>query len=223
MRQQRVKMDQFDRNSLLQYHQQAITHALAPQQSQKQMPCQLVFPDDTMAVGSPAVSRGALFPTETDASQESEEERQRRLLQNEPIVVYTSLSDHEVLQREIAKRGLVLLLLIALQVVCIILVLTGGVGKEVFDNGPVDPTSTQVMLYVAELLLQPVFMIAMYFWSVDTLKVYTVLSSLLLVLIATFAVRSPLDIVACALSLPIVLLGNSIRGLMMPHCFIIRS
>ncbi|CAK0861161.1 unnamed protein product [Prorocentrum cordatum] len=79
--------DQFDRNASLQYHQQAITHALAPQQSQKQLPCQLVFPDDTMAIGSPAVARNALFPTERDGTQETEEERQRRLLQNEPIVV----------------------------------------------------------------------------------------------------------------------------------------
>jgi len=69
-------MDQFDRHALLQYHQQAITHALAPQQSQKQMPCQLVFPDDTMAIGSPAVARGALFPMDPDGAQETEEERE---------------------------------------------------------------------------------------------------------------------------------------------------
>ena len=151
LRQQRVRMDQFDRHALLQYHQQAgpldptlgpearcmhasrlvlvltlshscwvpvrqgvnriiwtqaITQALAPQQTQKQhlggnaafgntfskmtwrchcyllalllmqratnvvlalslwlrMPCQLVFPDDTMAIGSPPPSRGLLLP-----------------------------------------------------------------------------------------------------------------------------------------------------------------
>ena len=107
-------MEHFDRSALLQFHQQAITHALAPAQSQKQMPCQLVFPDDTMAIGSPALPRGQLFPPEGEA-QESEEERQRRLLQNEPIVVYTSLSDHEVLLPEIAKRGLAWLLALALQ------------------------------------------------------------------------------------------------------------
>ena len=94
MRQQRVSMEHFDRSGLLQFHQQAITHALAPSQSQKQMPCQLVFPDDTMAIGSPALPTSQLWgPSD---QQESEEERQRRLLQNEPIVVYTSLSDNEV-------------------------------------------------------------------------------------------------------------------------------
>eukprot|EP00435_Cladocopium_sp_Y103_P063627 s865_g25.t1 len=124
--QQRVSMDHFDRSALLQFHQQAITHALAPQQSQKQMPCQLVFPDDTMAIGSPALPRHNLFPTDGEGVQESEEERQRRLLQNEPIVVYTSLSEREVLLPEIAKRGLALLLILALQMVCIIVILTGG-------------------------------------------------------------------------------------------------
>merc|ERR1719428_2220979 len=122
MRQQRVKMDQFDRNASLQYHQQAITHALAPQQSQKQIPCQLVFPDNTMAIGSPAVVRGALFPTDRENTQESEEDRQRRLLQNEPIVVYTSLSEQNVLVPEISWRGCLLLLAIGVQAICIVVI-----------------------------------------------------------------------------------------------------
>mmetsp|Transcript_88358 Transcript_88358/g.263535 ORF Transcript_88358/g.263535 Transcript_88358/m.263535 type:complete len:224 (-) Transcript_88358:119-790(-) len=223
MRQQRVKMDQFDRNALLQYHQQAITHALAPQQSQKQMPCQLVFPDDTMAIGSPAVARGALFPTDADSAQESIEERQRRLLQNEPIVVYTSLSDEQVLRHEIAQRGVALLLSVAVQTVCIIVVLTGGAGEQFYDMDSPTPSASQAGLYCAQLALHVFFMLSMYLWSVDMLMVYTVLVTLLFFLMAVLALRSVLDIAACALCVPAILLGNSIRDLMMPHCFMIRS
>ena len=32
------------------------------------MPCQLVFPDDTMAIGSPALPRQNLFPTDCYAA-----------------------------------------------------------------------------------------------------------------------------------------------------------
>lgn len=228
MRQQRVMMDQFDRSALLQYHQQAITHALAPQQSQKQMPCQLVFPDDSMCIGSPALARGALFPTESDASQETEEERRRRL-QNEPIVVYTSLSEWEVRMPEIAKRGLAWVLLAAVQAVCVIVILTGTEAGPLFVPGSRVPDNMQVLLYCIQLFLQPMFLIAMHLSSrdsdcgVDLLKIYTVLCQLQLVLAVALAVKGWLDVVVCALSVPMVLLANAIRNLMMPHCFMIRS
>jgi len=218
-------MNQFDRNALLQYHQQAITHALAPQQSQKQMPAQLVFPDDTMAIGSLAAARGGVFPTDPESSQETEEERQRRLLQNEPIVVYTSLSEQRVLMPEIARRWLALLLVVAIQTVCIIIVLTGGTGGQLYgvvDDGPT-PSATQAGLYVAQLALHAFFLLSMYLWNADMLTVYTALVTLLCILMVVLAVRSLLDVVAAALCVPAVFLASSIRDLMMPHCFTIRS
>lgn len=227
MRQQRVGMELFDRHALLQYHQQAITHALAPQQSQKQIPCQLVFPDDTMAIGSPVVARGALFPTDRDASQESEEERQRRLLQDEPIVVYTSLSEHHVIVPEITWRGVALLLVIAVQGVCMVTVLTGGATDPFYSEGGDDgdistPTSSQVALYCCQIALHAFFLLSMYLWNVDMLKMYTVVVTLLFFLMLVLALRSVLDVAACALCVPSILLSNSIRDLMMPHCFTIR-
>lgn len=217
-----MRMDQFDRNALLQYHQQAITHALAPQQSQKQIPCQLVFPDDTMAVGSPAVARGTLFPTDRESTQESEEDRQRRLLQNEPIVVYTSLSDQQVLKPEIFWRGCALLLVIIIQAVCIAIILTGGAGKQFYDTEAPTPSPSQAGLYSAALVLHAFFIVAMYLWNIDLLKAYSVFVTLLLFLIMVLAMRSFLDVATCALCVPVVLLSNSIRDLMMPHCFTIR-
>mmetsp|Transcript_159580 Transcript_159580/g.306368 ORF Transcript_159580/g.306368 Transcript_159580/m.306368 type:complete len:225 (-) Transcript_159580:115-789(-) len=223
MRQQRVKMDQFDRNALLQYHQQAITHALAPQQSQKQIPCQLVFPDDTMAIGSPAVAKGALFPTDRESTQETEEAQQRRLLQNEPIVVYTSLSDHRSLVPQIAWRGCALLFVIGMQGVCIVIILTGGAGEQFYKVPASIPTTSQAGLYGAQLVLHAFFLpVSMYLWSVDMLKAYSVFVTLLFFLIMVLAMRSFLDMAACALCVPAVLLSNSIRDLMMPHCFTIR-
>merc|ERR1712137_780579 len=119
-----------------------------------------------MAIGSPAAARGALFPTDPENSQESEEERQRRLLQNEPIVVYTSLSEQRVLMPEIVRRAVALLLVIAIQAVCIIVVLTGGAGEQ-FDNvDTVTPTSVQWSLYGAQLALHAFFLLSMYLWSV---------------------------------------------------------
>jgi len=218
-----VRMDQFDRNALLQYHQQAITHALAPQQSQKQIPCQLVFPDDTMAVGSPAVAKGALFPTDRESTQESEEDRQRRLLQNEPIVVYTSLSDQQVLKPEIFWRGCALLMVIGIQAVCIVIILTGGAGTQFYNMEAPTPSASQAGLYSAILVLHGFFFVAMYLWNIDLLKAYSVFVTLCLFLIMTLAMRSFLDVATCALCVPVVLLSNSIRDLMMPHCFTIRK
>lgn len=223
MRQQRVMMSQFDRNALLQYHQQAITHALAPQQAQKQMPAQLVFPDDTMAIGSPAVSRGALFPSEADGSTETEEERQRRLLQNEPIVVYTSLSDQRVLMPEIVHRGVALLVVIVVQVISITFVLAGGIGDNFEDVPAPTPSASQAGLYVAQLALHAFFLLSMYLWNADLLMCYAVLVSLVFILIVTLAVRSFLDVLVCLLCIPAVLLANSIKDLMMAHCFTVRA
>jgi len=222
MRQQRVKMDAFDRNVLLLYHQQAITHALAPQQSHKQMPCQLVFPDDTMAIGAPAVARGVLFPTNPEGSQESEEERQRRLLQNEPVVVYTSLSERGVLAPLIAWRGVALLMVIALQGICIVVVLTGGDFGAFYDIDEATPSTSQAGLYGTQLALHAFFLLGMYLWNVDLLKVYSVFVTLLFFLIVVLALRSMIDLAACCLCIPIVVLSNQIRDLMMPHCFTVR-
>lgn len=223
MRQQRVRMTQFDRNAPLQYHQQAITHALAPQQAQKQMPAQLVFPDDTMAIGSPAVARGSLFPTEVDTSQETDEERQRRLLQNEPIVVYTSLSEHRILLPEIARRGVALMLVIVAQVSTISIILAGGMDDNFEDVDGPTPSAHQAGLYVAQIALHVLFALSMYLWSADMLMVYTVLGTLVFILILVLAVRSLLDVIACACCIPAVLLANSIRDLMVPHCFTVRA
>lgn len=219
MRQQRVKMEHFDREVLLQHHQQAITHALAPQQSNRSMPAQLVFPDDTMAIASPAVARGQLFLVDSNGAPETEEERQRRLLASESVVVYTSLSDQEVRTPEIAKRWLALLFVMGLQAICIIMALTGsGSGSDVQAPSPM-----QVTVYVAQMVLHLLFLLAMYLGSADMLNVYTVLVTLLCVLIVAIAVNSVLDVVICSLSLPVVLLASAIRDLMMPHCFTVRS
>jgi len=223
MRQQRVKMSQFDRNALMQYHQQAITHALAPQQSQRQMPVQLVFPDDTMAIGSPAIARGALFPADPETAHETEEQRQRRLLQNEPIVVYTSLSEHRLLMPEIARRWFALLLVMVAQIVCIALVLSGGAGPRFDDLDEKTPSASQAGLYVAQLALHAFFLLSMYLWNPDMLTLYSVLVTLLFILLVVFAVRSALDVAACAFCVPTIALTISIRDLMMPHCFTIRA
>eukprot|EP00435_Cladocopium_sp_Y103_P060742 s865_g22.t1 len=92
-------------------------------------------------------------------------------------------------------------------------------GQLFVEDEPRTPNQIQVMLYTAQMLVQPIFLLAMYFWSPDVLKFYTVLCQLLFVLLAALAIRSPLDLVACSLSVPLILLGDAIRHLMMPHCF----
>merc|ERR1711862_357987 len=124
---------------------------------------------------------------------------------------------------EIVKRGVALLLVIAAQAVCIVIVLTGGTGEQFYDLDAPTPSASQAGLYCTQLVLHGFFLLSMYFWNVDMLMVYTVLVTLLFFLIVMLAVRSFLDVAACVLCMPVVLLGNSIRDLMMPHCFIIRS
>eukprot|EP00928_Gymnodinium_smaydae_P033434 TRINITY_DN23955_c0_g1_i1.p1 TRINITY_DN23955_c0_g1~~TRINITY_DN23955_c0_g1_i1.p1 ORF type:complete len:251 (+),score=41.05 TRINITY_DN23955_c0_g1_i1:79-753(+) len=224
MRQQRVRMDQFDRGALLQHHQQAVSHALAPHQSQRQLPCQLVFPDDTMAIGSPPVSRGPLFPADRESVPDSAEERQRQLLQNEPIVVYTTLSDRRLLEPEIAWRGVAMLLLAALQCVCIVVILTGGTWHQFAGRDlTVTPSGWQIALYSIQLALHVWFLLAMYLWSADMLKVHGALLTAVLILVLALAASGLLDIVACVLGAPMLYLSNSIKDLMMPHCFTIRK
>merc|ERR1712014_495941 len=166
-------------------------------------------------------ARGALFPTDREGSQEPEEERQRRLLQNEPIVVYASLSDPRVLVPEIAWRGVALLFVIAVQGVCIVVVLTGSAGEQFYDIHSPTPSSSQMGIYCTQLALHAFFLLAMYFWNVDMLKVYTVAVTRMFFLILSLAMRSILDMVAAGLCVPAVFLSNSIRDLMMPHCFTI--
>uniref|UniRef100_A0A7S1AUQ7 Uncharacterized protein n=1 Tax=Noctiluca scintillans TaxID=2966 RepID=A0A7S1AUQ7_NOCSC len=223
MRQQRVRMDQFDRDSLLQYHEQAVTHVLAPQQSQRQIPCQLVFPDDTMAIGSPPIARGQLFASDHANTPDFEAEAQRRLVQNAPVVVYTSLSDWAELKQGVQWRGMLLLFTIAVQSILIIVELTGGMDQFVFGYEDASLTGSVTRLYGALLALHVLFLLSMYLWNVDLLKAYCVLVTLAFLLILVLALRGLFDVLICALCVPCVLLGNSLRDLMMPHCFTVRG
>eukprot|EP00405_Crypthecodinium_cohnii_P008358 CAMPEP_0206423892 /NCGR_PEP_ID=MMETSP0324_2-20121206/2922_1 /ASSEMBLY_ACC=CAM_ASM_000836 /TAXON_ID=2866 /ORGANISM="Crypthecodinium cohnii, Strain Seligo" /LENGTH=230 /DNA_ID=CAMNT_0053888481 /DNA_START=238 /DNA_END=930 /DNA_ORIENTATION=- len=230
MRQQRVNMAQFDRNALLQYHQQAITHALAPQQAQRQMPSQLVFPDDTMAIGSLAASRGGgtgggnIFPTGPQQVQESTEDQQRRLLQSEPIVVYTSLSDRRELAPAVGQQCWIVGIVLAVQVLCICLSLAGATGGQLnpLDTNPT-PTSAQMGLYVALLVAHAFFALAMYLWNVDMISVYAVFVTLVSVLVVVLALRGVLDLIIALLAIPNIFLATYIKNLMMPHCFTVKS
>eukprot|EP00927_Polykrikos_kofoidii_P024925 TRINITY_DN2252_c0_g1_i1.p1 TRINITY_DN2252_c0_g1~~TRINITY_DN2252_c0_g1_i1.p1 ORF type:complete len:227 (+),score=36.53 TRINITY_DN2252_c0_g1_i1:104-784(+) len=223
MRQQRVPMAEFDRNALLQYHQQAITQALTPQHLLKQIPCQLVFPDDTMALGSPAC--GAIFGGEQESSQGTEEERQQRLLQNEPIVVLASLSPLNVLRPEITWRSVGLFSAIALQVFCCVWILAGRARRsDLFrDDGSELPDQAQVWLYSWLLALHILAPVSICCWSPDLLKLYSVCVTATFILILTITLRCPFDLLASVVCLPIVLLANCIRDLMMPHCFTVRG
>eukprot|EP00405_Crypthecodinium_cohnii_P046255 CAMPEP_0206576940 /NCGR_PEP_ID=MMETSP0325_2-20121206/31046_1 /ASSEMBLY_ACC=CAM_ASM_000347 /TAXON_ID=2866 /ORGANISM="Crypthecodinium cohnii, Strain Seligo" /LENGTH=231 /DNA_ID=CAMNT_0054082243 /DNA_START=156 /DNA_END=852 /DNA_ORIENTATION=- len=231
MRQQRVNMAQFDRNALLQYHQQAITHALAPQQAQRQMPSQLVFPDDTMAIGSLAASRGGgtgggnIFPTGPQQVQESTEDQQRRLLQSEPIVVYTSLSDRRegagtsgrtaVLDRwdRLSGTGALHMPLIGWS--------HGWPAKSIGHEPYAD--AAQMGLYVALLVAHAFFALAMYLWNVDMISVYAVFVTLVSVLVVVLALRGVLDLIIALLAIPNIFLATYIKNLMMPHCFTVKS
>jgi len=104
-----------------------------------------------------------------------------------------------------------------------VIVLTGGAGQQFYDVEASTPTAGQAALYSAQLLLHGLFLLSMYLWNADMLKAYTVFVTLVFFLIMVFALRSFLDMAACALCLPAILLSNSIRDLMMPHCFTIRT
>merc|ERR1711879_1140941 len=106
-------------------------------------------------------------------------------------------------------------------------VLTGGAAEPFYSDGAEEgplsiPTSSQVTLYCSQIALHAFFLLSMYLWNVDMLKTYTVLMTLLFFLMLVLALRSLLDVAACALCVPAILLSNSIRDLMMPHCFTIR-
>merc|ERR1719401_2567589 len=120
---------------------------------------------------------------------------------------------------EIAWRGVALLFVIAAQAVCIIIVLTGGAGEQLTDADAPTPDTSQAGLYCTQLALHLLFLLSMYLWNVDMLKVYSVFVTLLFFLMLCLAMRSLLDMAACVLCLPAVFLSNSIRDLMMPHCF----
>jgi len=117
----------------------------------------------------------------------------------------------------------VLLGVIAVQVVCIVSILTGGVGPQFTDPPTPMPTASQAGLYCVQLVLHVFLLLSMYLWNVDMLKVYTVLVTLLFFLMLVLALHSLLDVAACLLCVPTILLSNAIRELMMPHCFTISS
>lgn len=164
-----------------------------------------------------------MFPTDAEGQQETEEERQRRLLQNEPIVVYTSLSDSRELLPMVRMRGWILVPAVATQVLCALLVLSGAGGGDLSQDGEPTPSPDQVGLYVALLLLHAFLALSMYLWNADMVTLYTVLMILVFILMVVLAIRSIFDVVAAILSIPAVLLAMSIRDLMMPHAFTIKS
>merc|ERR1711862_209683 len=127
-----------------------------------------------------------------------------------------------VLAPEIAWRGCAQLLFIGIQSVCIVVILTGGAGDQFINTQAPTPSASQAGIYCAVLVLHAFFLLAMYLWNVDLLKAYSVFLTLLFFLILVLTMRSFLDMAACALCVPIVLLSNCIRDLMMPHCFTVR-
>ena len=127
------------------------------------------------------------------------------------------------------------------------------------------PGQTQVLLYSLQMATQPIFLLAMYLWSLsgpapyiiqtyhisyviyrmciyplhiiypyvtyalkaaahlgaDVLKLYTTCCQLFFVLLA-LAIKGPLDMLATSCSVPLILLSDAIRQLMMPHCFVLN-
>ncbi|CAK0802325.1 unnamed protein product [Prorocentrum cordatum] len=62
----------------------------------------------------------------------------------------------------------------------------------------------QAGLYCSQLVLHLFFLLSMYLWNVDMLKVYSVFVTLLFFLVLCLAMRSLLDVAACVLCLPAV-------------------
>lgn len=223
MQRQRVRMDAFDRDAPLMFHQQAITHALAASRgAQKQMPTQLVFPDDTMTVGFPPAPLGNRDDTRNNSAENSETEEQRQQrLQNEPVVVYTSLSDLRTLAPKITGIGLASLLCIACQSVCMVTTLSGSSFLDFYSDIDV-PTPLQRGMFTGMLVCHCAWLMSVHWRNVDLLKIYGVLMNVFFFLTLLGGLASLCDVATCALCLPIAFLTGTMRHLMMPHCFTVR-
>ncbi|KAF4647718.1 hypothetical protein FOL47_004264, partial [Perkinsus chesapeaki] len=145
--QERLDGASVDRSVPFRYHQQAIvTGRSLPLPSGihrrgGEVPTQVNFPDNSITLGLPCHSVKSMLPSLGSSSRsnadrtrddrrphtdnESEEERSRRIA-NEPVLVYTSLSDSRLVASSISKSITWALMIAAFQTALVVIAVTGG-------------------------------------------------------------------------------------------------
>lgn len=224
MKEHRLPPDAVDEDEPWLHHRQAISHAVAHKRGcgkdSTRLPTQLVFPDKTSCIGA-AVSRG-IFPLSTpdEAEPQRNYEDQQQRIQNEPVVVYTTLSTPAVTRPILVRKCGIWLVLAGAQSVCMFLVLAGERISD-FELGEAR-LQRQQMVYGMQLNLHVLFLLAFIFDATFLLKVYGIGMHVLLVL-ALLCITNGLDILTVLLSFGIVHYSEQTRNLCLPHCFVIRQ
>eukprot|EP00397_Hematodinium_sp_SG-2012_P052855 GEMP01062753.1.p1 GENE.GEMP01062753.1~~GEMP01062753.1.p1 ORF type:complete len:217 (+),score=29.29 GEMP01062753.1:78-728(+) len=201
MKEHRLPQDAVNNEEPWLHHQQAISHAVTLERDHgrrrgslsKRLPTQLVFPDMTSCIGS-TVSKG-IFPRSSpvNASDERSEDSQQQL-QNEPLVVYTTMSNPALLRPILVRKCGIWVVLAGAQSICMFLVLA---GEKVFDFGLEEESreQRQHLVYGLQLNLHVLFLLSFIFDATFLLKIYAVGIYALLIL-ALFNLTNGLDVVA---------------------------
>ncbi|KAF4730370.1 hypothetical protein FOZ62_003744 [Perkinsus olseni] len=240
--QERLDGGSVDRSVAFRYHQQAIVtgRALAlPHGKGGELPTQVVnFPDNSITLGLPchsvksmlpATSHSSSAPTETApdnrrpaaADTESEEERSRRLA-NEPVLVYTSLSDPRLVATSISRPITRALVTAAFQTALVVIAVTGGTFVPFYDSSYVStPTSTQYVGYLLMIASHALLLLGVYYHRVELLTIHTVILTAIGIVVLATGLMSLLDVGVVLLCLPLRYFVEDIRSKISPHCFML--
>ncbi|KAF4661620.1 NEDD8-activating enzyme E1 regulatory subunit [Perkinsus olseni] len=242
--QERLDGGSVDRSVAFRYHQQAIVtgRALAlPHGKGGELPTQVNFPDNSITLGLPCHSVKSMLPatshsssasTETApdsrrtaaaADTESEEDRSRRLA-NEPVLVYTSLSDPRLVTTSISRPITRALVTAAFQTALVVIAVTGGTFVPFYASSYVStPTSTQYVGYLLMVASHALLLLGVYYHRVELLTIHTVILTAIGIVVLATGLMSLLDVGVVLLCLPLRYFVEDIRSKISPHCFMLDS
>eukprot|EP00922_Rhytidocystis_sp_ex-Travisia-forbesii_P019284 GHVS01028581.1.p1 GENE.GHVS01028581.1~~GHVS01028581.1.p1 ORF type:complete len:215 (-),score=24.81 GHVS01028581.1:175-819(-) len=112
------RLDKLDPGKPLLYHQHALARAVSSV-SRTALPTQLVYADDSLAIGLPPSRLApALDPNQTDAQDESEADREEQI-RTSTVLVYASRSPDGVVQARVGRSALCMVIVFCLQALLI--------------------------------------------------------------------------------------------------------
>jgi hypothetical protein len=224
-----VSLDILDPDAPLLYHQQALSHTL---RSGRGVPGQVVFPDATMAIGSPPTPLDAVATGPTPRPEPfgdgGDDERGNgngngNSASNSAVVVYTSVSDPRVVVPRVSAYGTLLVAVVAAQAILAVCILTGATLVPFHRQQHVaQPTHTQEYVYGVWLLVSAGLPVAAWLKSADFLKLYSTVATAAALAALFAAMNSLLDVAWCLLCIPSRYLCSEIRKVSIPHCFLMH-
>eukprot|EP00922_Rhytidocystis_sp_ex-Travisia-forbesii_P019286 GHVS01028584.1.p1 GENE.GHVS01028584.1~~GHVS01028584.1.p1 ORF type:complete len:215 (-),score=11.48 GHVS01028584.1:155-799(-) len=112
------RLDQLDAGQPLLYHQHALARAVSAV-SRNALPTQLVFPDESLAIGLPPSRLAEAIDTnQTETHDDSEEDREE-LIRSSTVLVYASRTPDEKVQPRVGRSAMFMVIVFCMEALMI--------------------------------------------------------------------------------------------------------